>query len=647
MSLFSFLRLGKGSSRSAGQRDRRRARLQVERLEERRVLSTAYLLTTTPSNSIGALVRFNTDNPAGANLGGGVAITGTGGEKILGIDFRPANGVLYGMSEGSRLFAINPKTGVATQVGAPGAIGLDPFTGVFQGIGFDFNPTADRLRVTEDDGTVNGQDDNFSVNPNTGIFTQQGDLGGAGTDVDVSAVAYTNNYRGATQTTLYAIETNQPVMGNSRLVMVTSPATGALTTIDSDGDGLGVVVNSQQTGFDIIDDRETGLNRAFAALSVGGVSGLYRIDLRTQDGGTGTGDALLVGNFTEPAGSAIRGLALVSPGATLAVGEGQGGNSTVRSFDAASQQQDDAYSALPGFQGGAAVALGHFNADGVVDLVVGAGPGGGPHVKVIDGATEVELASFFAFQPGFLGGVYVAVGDVNGDRVPDVIAAAGPGGLGPRVIVVNGTDLNDVAPNGQINDAALITSFFAYPATFTGGVTVAAGDVNADGRADIIAGTASKSSRVKVVNSAVFADAVSDVNADGVIKNSALLANQIIFAGFNGGVFVAAGDVNFDGRAEVVIGAGKGSPGGRVVVRSVQDNLTTNLATFLAFNSSNTAGARVAVVDVNGDGLFEIAVGSGAGVPEQIRVFQATGGFLFNFPTVFGGNRGVLLAGSW
>ena len=73
-----------------------------------------------------------------------VAITGlVGGETIVGIDRRPANGGLYGVSSANRVYFINSTTGAATQVGADGAFTLNGTS-----FGFDFNPTVDRIRVT-------------------------------------------------------------------------------------------------------------------------------------------------------------------------------------------------------------------------------------------------------------------------------------------------------------------------------------------------------------------------------------------------------------------------------------------------------------------------------------------------------------------
>jgi uncharacterized repeat protein (TIGR01451 family) len=129
----------------------------------------------------------------------------------------------------------------------------------------------------------------------------------------------------------------------------------------------------------------------------------------------------------------------------------------------------------PAFRGGVRVALGDVTGDGVLDVLTGAGPGGGPHVKVFDGATGAEVRSFFAFDAAFTGGVFVAAGDVNGDGFADVVVGADGGG-GPHVKVFDG------------KDGALLFSFFAYDAGFHGGVRVGAGDVNGDGFADLITG---------------------------------------------------------------------------------------------------------------------------------------------------------------
>ena len=127
------------------------------------------------------------------------------------------------------------------------------------------------------------------------------------------------------------------------------------------------------------------------------------------------------------------------------------------------------------FRGGVRVAAADVNGDGAPDIITGAGPGGGPHVKVFDGLTGQPIASFFAYDADFTGGVFVAGGDVNRDGSADIITGAGAGG-GPNVRVFDGQ-------SGQ-----MIANFFAYDSGFTGGVAVAAGDVNFDGYSDVITG---------------------------------------------------------------------------------------------------------------------------------------------------------------
>ena len=90
------------------------------------------------------------------------------------------------------------------------------------------------------------------------------------------------------------------------------------------------------------------------------------------------------------------------------------------------------------FTGSVRAALSDIDGDGIVDIVTGAGPGGGPHVKVFSGVDLSELASFFAYDPAFGGGVFVAAGDVNGDGRSDIITGADGGG-GPHVKVFSGT----------------------------------------------------------------------------------------------------------------------------------------------------------------------------------------------------------------
>src|SRR5439155_340277 len=124
--------------------------------------------------------------------------------------------------------------------------------------------------------------------------------------------------------------------------------------------------------------------------------------------------------------------------------------------------------------------------------VTGADAGGGPHVKVFNPDGSLRF-SFFAYDTTFTGVVRVATGDVNGDGFADIITAAGPTG-GPHVKVFNGTNL------------ALVYSFFAFDVSYSGGVYVATGDLNGDGRSDLVASQGQgTTARVRVFNGATSA----------------------------------------------------------------------------------------------------------------------------------------------
>ncbi|MFA6604143.1 MAG: S8 family serine peptidase [Patescibacteria group bacterium] len=124
-----------------------------------------------------------------------------------------------------------------------------------------------------------------------------------------------------------------------------------------------------------------------------------------------------------------------------------------------------------GFRGGVSLAIGDFDGAGRRSIVAGAGPGGGPQVRIFDSNTKL-LGGFLAFDQRFTGGVSVAAGDIDGDGRDEIIAGAGPGG-GPHVRIFRA--------NG-----APIGGFFAFNKTFRGGVSVAAGDIDGDGRDEII-----------------------------------------------------------------------------------------------------------------------------------------------------------------
>lgn len=229
------------------------------------------------------LVAFNSGSPTAISR---VAFTGlSAGEQIVGLDVRPANRQLFGLSSASRLYRIDVASGSATAVGTgsfiPALVGSS--------FGFDFNPTVDRIRLTSD------ARQNLRLQPDTGataaidgsLTYAPGDVGAASTPRVVGS-AYTNSVAGATTTTLFAIDAGRDV-----LAIQNPPNAGTLVSVGSLGVDAG-----DNAGFDI--SAVDGV--AYAALQVSPSlsSGLYRINLAT-------GTATLIGRIG--GSTAVRALA--------------------------------------------------------------------------------------------------------------------------------------------------------------------------------------------------------------------------------------------------------------------------------------------------------------------------------------------------
>jgi fibronectin-binding autotransporter adhesin len=125
------------------------------------------------------------------------------------------------------------------------------------------------------------------------------------------------------------------------------------------------------------------------------------------------------------------------------------------------------------------VAAGDVNGDGVADIVVGSAGLGPTFVLALDGSTGLVLRELYPYSTGYVGGAFVAAGDVTGDGLADIVTGAGAGGT-PHVRAFDGVSGEQIA--GPLG------SFHAYPSDFSGGVRVAAGDLNGDGRAEVITG---------------------------------------------------------------------------------------------------------------------------------------------------------------
>jgi FG-GAP repeat len=290
----------------------------------------------------------------------------------------------------------------------------------------------------------------------------------------------------------------------------------------------------------------------------------------------------------------------VRPARYLAVGTDAGTPSQAKLFRA---DGTVALSVQPygGFTAGVRVASGDVNGDNVDDLITAAGPGGGPHVKVFSGVDGSLLTSFFAYVPGFNKGVFIAAGDFDGDGLSEIVTGADAGG-GPHVQTFNGR-------TGERGNG-----FFAYDQGFSGGIRVATGDYDSDGRDEIITGAgAGGGPHVKVFDT--FGNAVSSFFAYD--------------PSFSKGIYVTAGDLDGDGRSEIITGAGAGG-GPHVKVFDIRTG-QEKPGGFFAYPTNFSGGVRVAMFDVDQDGKDNLAFGAGPGGGPHVVVFAANAGNLGSF----------------
>lgn len=236
---------------------------------------------------------------------------------------------------------------------------------------------------------------------------------------------------------------------------------------------------------------------------------------------------------------------------------------------------------------------GDVNGDGLNEIVTAPGSGAGPQIKVFNTKGKL-LKQFFAFDKNMTTGVNIALGDVNGDGVDEIIAVpmAGPAA---EIKVFNGSGKR-------------LAKFWAYSSSFKGGVSLAViGDINKDNKADLAVMPASDGgAKLKFFG------------GTGKVINQSTIYDSKVKGGFN----LTVGDVTGDGTNDLVV-----SPKAGLALKTlVMDMAKKKLATsFFAYGSSFKNGVLTSVGDTDGDGKGEVVVSPESGAGSQIKVFSSAG----------------------
>jgi len=210
-------------------------------------------------------------------------------------------------------------------------------------------------------------------------------------------------------------------------------------------------------------------------------------------------------------------------------------------------------------------------------------------VRVFNPEGQAIRNGFFAYFSTFRGSTNIITKDLNHDDNPETVVA----------------ENNRVEIYNQVNQ--LQYQFFPYEERFNGGINIALGDINNDGYEEIITGAAKGGPHIRFFNS------------QGRLINPGFFAYE---KNFRGGVNLAVGDLNGDGKKEIVTARGQGGPPQIKIFNQKGEVINSG---FLAYEKNFRGGVNLALGDLNGDKKDEIITGRGMGGQPEIRIFDGNG----------------------
>lgn len=260
---------------------------------------------------------------------------------------------------------------------------------------------------------------------------------------------------------------------------------------------------------------------------------------------------------------------------------------------------------------GVNAVVGDLECDGTMEIIVVPQQGGEPFVRVYSLEGE-QLSEFYAYNREFLGGLSVAVGDVDDDCLEEIVTAPLAGG-GPNVRIF-GLRGGRYVPTTE--------NFFAYDRNFRGGVSLALGDLDGDGQEEIVTSPRSQgSSHIRVFG------------MRGKEFRPVILGLLAYDPEFHGGIDVSMGDLNNDGRDEILTSVLKhGGPHVRVFGYHTQKKLVTLFDPgFFVYFGEYHGGAASEIIDLEGDGNPEIVARINEGDQRLLRIFSREGNLIQEF----------------